>query len=70
MVDQRDWVALQRRLMQTLGERSMIAPAGPLTEDEADELADRLTDAAYAMFDLTPREKGVGSAAGKRRWLG
>ena len=56
--------------MQTLAERSMFTPAGPLSEDEADELADRLTNSACAMFDLTPREKGVGSAAGKRRWLG
>ena len=77
MGDQRDWVALQARLLATLKERGITEPDGPLPEQDADFLADSLADDTYAMFDLTPRHPGVGSRADeavrgsrrRRRWL-
>lgn len=63
MGDQRDWVALRERVLDTLRSAGVGEPDGPLTLQEVDWLADSLADDVYATFDLTPRRTGVGSRA-------
>lgn len=68
--DQRDWVALHARLLETLRSSGHVEPDGPLSAQDADFLADKLTDVTYAMFELESRQPGVGSRAAEtpRGW--
>jgi hypothetical protein len=61
MADQRDWIALHKRLTESLEDLLLGQPDRIKTLKDADELAAHLADDVYAMFDLEARRPGLGS---------
>jgi hypothetical protein len=61
MGDQRDWIALHKRLTESLEDLLLGQPDRIKTSKDADELAAHLADDLYAMFDLELRRPGIGS---------
>jgi hypothetical protein len=63
MGDQRDWIALQKMLTESLEDLLLGQPDRIKTLKDADELAAHLADDVYSMFDLEARRPGIGSRA-------
>jgi hypothetical protein len=61
MGDQRDWIALHKRLTESLENLLLGQPDRIKTLKDVAELAAHLTDDVYAMFDLEARWPGIGS---------